>query len=71
MRYIVDRIEGEIAVLERDDLAFVDVPLSELPGGVRQHDCLEEAGGTWRIDPERTSERKRRMEEKIRRLLDR
>lgn len=33
MRYIVDRIEGGVAVLERDDLAFEDVSLSELPEG--------------------------------------
>ena len=69
MRYIVDRIEGGVAVLERDDLELVDVPLSELPEGVRQHDCLEEDGGSWRMDLDRTSERKRRIEEKMRRLF--
>lgn len=69
MRYIVDRIEGGVAVLERDDLEFVDVPLSVLPEGVRQHDCLEEDGGAWRIDRDRTAERKRRVEERMRRLF--
>lgn len=69
MRYIVDRVEGDVAVLERNDLEFVDVPLSELPEGVRQHDCLEEEGGAWSIDHDRTAERKRRIEEKMRRLF--
>lgn len=69
MRYIVDRVEGDVAVLERDDLEIVDVPLSELPEGVRQHDCLEEDGGAWRIDRDRTAERKRRIEEKMRKLF--
>lgn len=69
MRYIVDRIEGAVAVLERDDLEIVDVPLSELPGGVRQHDCLEEVGGAWQIDRDRTAERKRRIEDKMRMLF--
>lgn len=65
----MDRIEGDVAVLERDDLEFVDVPLSELPEGVRRHDCLEREGGCWRIDAERTAERRRRIEEKMRRLF--
>lgn len=69
MRYIVDRIEGDVAVLERDDLAFEDVPLSELPEGTAQHDCLECEGGTWRIDRERTEERKRTIAEKMARLF--
>ena len=69
MRYIVDRIEGDVAVLERDDLELVDVPLTELPEGVRQHDCLEVEDGAWRIDRDRTAERKRRIEEKMRRLF--
>lgn len=65
MRYIVDRIEGGVAVLERDDLAFEDVSLSELPEGTAQHDCLELEAGTWRIDRERTEERKRTIAEKM------
>lgn len=69
MRCIVDRIEGGVAVLERDDLAFEDVPLSELPEGTAQHDCLEFEGGTWRIDRERTEERKRTIAEKMARLF--
>lgn len=69
MRYIVDRVEGDVAVLERDDLELVDVPLSKLPEGVGRHDCLEEEGGAWWIDRDRTAERKRRIEEKMRRLF--
>lgn len=69
MRYIVDRIEGGVAVLERDDLAFEDVPLSELPAGTVRHDCLELEGGVWRIDRERTEERKRLVAEKMRGLF--
>lgn len=69
MRYIVDRIEGDVAVLERDDLAFEDVPLSDLPEGTAQHDCLELERGAWRIDRERTEERKRLIAEKMRSLF--
>lgn len=69
MRYIVDRLEGDVAVLERDDLKFVDVPLSRLPEGVRQHDCLVEKDGEWQLDPDRTEARKRRIDKKMRDLF--
>lgn len=71
MRYIVDRIEGDIAVLERDDLTFEDVPLSELPAGTRAHDCLELEGGEWRIDGQRTVQRKVAARNMLDRLLGR
>ena len=69
MRYIVDRLEGGFAVLERDDLALVNVPLHDLPEGVCQHDCLVREGGEWLVDHERTIERKRCIEEKMRKLF--
>lgn len=62
-RYIVDRIEGEMAVLEREDRSFEDVPLSELPAGVQRHDCLTHDDGTWSIDRARTAERKQQSED--------
>lgn len=71
MRYIVDRVEGDVAVLERDDLAFEDVPLTELPEGTRAHDCLELEGGEWRYDPQRTERRKAAARERIDNLLGR
>lgn len=71
MRYIVDRIEGDIAVLERDDLTFEDVPLSELPAGTRAHDCLELEGWEWRIDSRRTEARERMMREMLNGILGR
>ena len=33
MQAIVDRIEGDIAVLEIDGTGFMDVPLCEMPRG--------------------------------------
>ncbi len=64
MRFVVDRIEGEVAVLEGPD-GFRDVVLAELPDGIREGDVLEwveEEGaggprpgrsgtgaGTWRV----------------------
>ncbi len=60
-RFIVDRIEGSIAVLEEDDGGFRDVPVSELPAGLRRGDCLELEAGSWRVDAARTKERLERL----------
>lgn len=40
-RYIIDRIEGSLAVLEREDDEFITMPIDDLPAGSKQHDCLE------------------------------
>lgn len=63
MEAIVDRIEGDIAVLEVDGQQFMDVPLSDLPGEVHQGDVFTgEPGvcgepGTWQRDDARKIER--------------
>lgn len=69
-RYIVDRIEGALAVLESDDMAYHDAPVADLPEGVKRGDCLEREGDSWRIDEVRTEERRVRLE-KLRRSLAR
>ncbi|MCH4052874.1 MAG: DUF3006 domain-containing protein [Atopobiaceae bacterium] len=57
MQAIVDRIEGKVAVLELDGSSFEDVPLSELPAGIRQGDVLEGRPGSWRLDDDARRER--------------
>jgi hypothetical protein len=37
---VVDRIEGEVAVLEWQDLTFAEVPVEVLPPGVEEGDRL-------------------------------
>lgn len=50
MQAIVDRIEGDIAVLEINGSRYLNAPLSELPEGTRQGDVLEGQPGSWRRD---------------------
>ena len=63
--YIVDRIEGNIAILERGDGVMVDVPLSSLPK-VKQGDFLVFIDGVFSLDKEGLIKRK----EEIRKLQD-
>ena len=69
VRYIVDRLEGEIAVCEREDLEFFDIPLEKLPEGVKAGDCLVLSGDSWRLDADEAAGRKQRIEEKMRNLF--
>lgn len=69
--YTVDRIEdGGIARLEREDLVFIDVKLSELPEGTAQGDCLVEHDGEWRLDPEETALRRARIAQKMKAVFE-
>lgn len=66
--YILDRAEGEIAVLEGADRLW-DVPRAQLPPETAPGDVLLWDGQSWRIDQARTQARKQRMAEKMRRLF--
>lgn len=58
MLVIVDRIEGQFAVVEFPDRTTKDVSLAELPCNTRQGDCLEYSGGKYISAPEETALRK-------------
>ena len=47
MQAIVDRIEGDMAVLEVDGTKFMDVPLAEMPEGCAEGDVYEGGPGAW------------------------
>lgn len=47
---VVDRLEGEVAVVEIDG-GTVDVPVAELPAGVAEGTRLVLDCGTWSLAP--------------------
>ena len=55
---IVDRIEAGFAVCECEGGAFTRIPLSTLPPGVREGDCLRPDGDGYIIDKEETARRR-------------
>lgn len=57
-RYIIDRIEGSLAVCEAEDKTMRNVPLADLPEGASEGDCLICEGEIWAHDPARKSARK-------------
>lgn len=64
-RYIIDRIEGSLAVLEREDDEFITMPIDDLPAGSKQHDCSECRQGRRSIDSRRTEERKAQLRDRL------
>jgi len=64
MQYIIDRIEGGIAVCERADGGFEDIPLDQLPGGAREGSVLVLRDGAWALDLKAEQERRKQLFEK-------
>ncbi|MBE6935745.1 MAG: DUF3006 domain-containing protein [Ruminococcaceae bacterium] len=69
MNLTIDRIGTAEAVCEREDGSFLKIPLSALPEGAREGSVLEEADGQFRLSPEETEVRRRRMAAKLSRLF--
>lgn len=68
MYYIMDRIEGETAVLEGEDGSSRNMPLWELPQGIREGDILFEADNLWRKDEDATAARRTALQKKADKL---
>ena len=66
-KYIVDRFEGEYAVLENEDGTTVDV-LKELVSAA-EGDVIVFKDGVYYADKEQTLARRRMIEEKMRKLF--
>ena len=66
---IVDRIEETTAVCQREDRSVFTLPLSCLPQGVKEGDVLREEHGVFKTDPDETSERRKRIRQKMKNLF--
>ncbi|MDY4040624.1 MAG: DUF3006 domain-containing protein [Collinsella sp.] len=66
---IVDRIEGGLAVIEVGDGSFVEMPLLDIEGEVRDGAVLERDGDGLRVDEDATAARAERIATKRRRLF--
>jgi hypothetical protein len=73
---IVDRLEGDLVVVELDDGRTLDLPRWMLPPGLREGDVVrattEPAGDGWRVetrvDPEETARRRSAAQQTLERL---
>jgi len=66
-RYVLDRYEGDWAILEDEDGRMLKVARDTLPQA-SEGEALEEADGRWRVDPERTERLRRQARARLERL---
>ena len=57
---VIERFEGDMAVLEEAGDSFVDVPRSDLPAGAKVGDVVVSSGGRYVVDAAETTARKDR-----------
>lgn len=65
---IIDRFEGEKAVLETDSGMMV-VDRGQLPGAAREGDVLTEKNGGFTLERSAAAERRSLVRRKLRRLI--
>ena len=66
--YIVDRIEGEIAVVEGKDLKMENILLKNIKGDPKEGDVLITDGLNFIVDREATNKRKEKINQMIRNM---
>lgn len=67
-KYIIDRFEGDFAVLEKEDGGTVDVK-KELLKNACEGDAVIFENGEYIIDAVETQKRRKNIEEKMRKLF--
>ena len=67
-KLIVDRIVGDIAVLERDDKSHIEVPLSEIAPEIKEGSVLLFDGDRYTADKDSEAARRKKIFEMQERL---
>ncbi len=66
--YIIERLTGDIAVIETDD-GTLNIPRTQLPPAADEGDVLRNMEHGWELDPEATQARRQQLAARRRRLL--
>ena len=67
--YTLDRIEGEMAVLEnRKSKEMIEIPYVELPTSVKEGDILDKRGRKFFLNTEKTEEVENKVQEQFNQL---
>lgn len=61
MKYIVDRIESDIAVCEDENLSIVNIPLSVLPKGAKEGSVILFKDGVYSLTLKDEEERRNKL----------
>lgn len=69
MKYILDRIEGQYAVLECGEGKNLVILRSNLPSTVKEGDIIKYINSTYIVDIEETNDAKNKINEKMKKLI--
>ena len=69
MKYIIDRFEEGNAVCEQGDRTMLLISRSLLPSDAKEGDVILYIDGVYQVDKEATLERRKKIEEKRRKLF--
>ncbi|RBP58207.1 DUF3006 family protein [Alkalibaculum bacchi] len=65
MKYIIDRFEGDYAVVEDENKLMMDIQLEDLPKEVQEGDVLVKIGDSYSVDLGETERRKKKIQELV------
>ncbi|WP_303863996.1 DUF3006 domain-containing protein [Alkalibaculum bacchi] len=65
MKYIINRFEGDYAVVEDENKLMMDIHLKDLPKEVQEGDVLVKIGDSYSVDLGETERRKKTIEELV------
>ena len=68
--YIIDRYEGEYAILEDEEKRMVKVRKTELPKHVKEGDCLTKKEHGYELDETATMERRAHIQSMMNDLFE-
>ena len=69
MKYIVDRIENDIAICQNpESKEIIEIDFEELPQETKEGSVIVLENGTYKLDPEEEKEIRKRIEDKMNKL---
>lgn len=70
MKGIIDRFEGDIAVIELENHEFIDINISDLPKNISTGDIIELLDGKINLCIEETKNKKQAIEDLMDELFE-
>lgn len=70
MKGIIDRFEGEYAVVEREDRVIINIPRHDLPLEAKEGDYIIQVDGEYKLDRNGTKNRRENIERLSRELWE-
>ena len=65
MKLIIDRIEGEFAVCETEQLGHININLDKLPSKINEGDIIELISAEWEVHKKETQLKKEKIQNRF------